>query len=82
MMILWVSCEFVVPLSVVVFIYNVFLDDVKAHFEDIVLFIGVTETFFLVFCVYVAQLLGSLRMFYTHLFWEVIKYYKSIMHIS
>lgn len=54
-----VYSEFMVHLSVVLVIYNVFLDDIKAHFEDIVLIIVVTETFFLVFCVNVAQLLGS-----------------------
>ena len=82
MMLLRVCCEFMVPLSMMLLIYNVLLDNIETHFEDIVLLIVIFETFFLVLCINVAQLLGSLRMFYTHLFLEVIKYYKSIVHIS
>ena len=59
-MVVRVYCEFVVPLSVMVLIHKVLLDNVESHFEDIVSFIRITETFFLMFCVNIAQLLGSL----------------------
>ena len=59
-MVVRVYCEFVVPLSVMVLIHKVLLDNVETHFEDIVTIIRITETFFLMFCVNIAQLLGSL----------------------
>ena len=53
-MVMRVYCEFVVPLGVMVLIHKVLLDNVEAHFEDIVSFIRITETFFLMFCVNIA----------------------------
>ena len=37
----------------------VFLDEIEAHFEDIVCLIVVSETFFLLLCVDVTQFLAS-----------------------
>ena len=48
---------------------------VEAHLEDIVCLIVISETFFLLLCVDVAQFLASVGMFYAHLFWKYLKYY-------
>ena len=51
----------------------VFLDDIEAHFEDIVCFIVVPETFFLLLCIDVTQLLRSFRMLNAHYAFGTIK---------
>lgn len=54
----------------VLWFMSVSTDEVEAHLEYIVSLIVISETFFLLLCVDVAQFLASLGMFYAHLFWK------------
>jgi len=82
MKLVWISRELMVALCMVLGVNDVLLEYIEAHLEDVMGFVVVTETFFFVLCINVAQLLASLRMFNAHFSLEVLKYYKSILHIS
>ena len=55
------------PLSAVIWVFNIFLHYVEAHLKDIVIFESIPKALFFMLRIYVAEFLSAFRMLYSHL---------------
>ena len=62
-----ISNKLMMPLSAVIWVFNIFLHDIEAHFKDIVILKCIPKALFFMLRIYVAEFLSTFRMLYSHL---------------